>query len=492
MSLVQQGDFNRAVPLLRQILDQLPKDLKARNLYGITLSAIGRREEANEEFAKVLALDPTFVPALKNLAVNELAMGQKSKAKFHFEQALRFAPLDATCHWGAAEIAFAERNFRDAALHYGQSGDLVFKDPRVTIRFATSYLEVERSETSRAKALALIETIPTDADANIQFQAGLILARLENFAAAARRLELARNGFPDAYQLGYNLTLVLLGNREYSAAIKTAEETLAAGFKKAELYNLLAQAYDKAGKKKEAYDALRVATELEPQDETNYLDLISLLMQSQNYDLSLEIAEAGLRRVPHSHRLHLQRGAVLAMKGRYEDAVKEFQTSSQLTPEAGLPQVALGLVLMQMGKTAEAIEVLRRQSVKTPNDSDVFWFLGEALNQSGLTVGSKAETEAIAALKKSIQLDPSRSQPRALLGKILLGRGEVAEAAAELEKAVEIDPQDLTATYLLARALQKKGDTARAMILFDKVGKAKTEEVESTKRNLLRIMKTGP
>ena len=69
VSFVQQGQFDQAFPLLQRILDRSHNDLKARNLMGIALSAVGRREEANEHFKKVLAMEPKFVPALKNLAV---------------------------------------------------------------------------------------------------------------------------------------------------------------------------------------------------------------------------------------------------------------------------------------------------------------------------------------------------------------------------------------------------------------------------------------
>ena len=64
--LVQQHQFDQAILLLQQILDRSSSDLKARNLLGIALSATGRRKEANEQFRKVLALEPKFTPALKN------------------------------------------------------------------------------------------------------------------------------------------------------------------------------------------------------------------------------------------------------------------------------------------------------------------------------------------------------------------------------------------------------------------------------------------
>src|SRR5262245_19948497 len=434
VSFVQQGQFDRAFPVLQRILDRSPNDLKARNLMGIALSAAGRREEANEHFKKVLALEPKFVPALKNMALNEMAIGKAQDARSHFEEALKSAPEDATCHWGLAEIAFAARDYKRAALNYEQIGDLVCKDSRTTIKFATSCLE----DGQPVKATTILENIPTNlsaADATIQFQAGVMLARLEKYEAAARRFELARQGFPDPYQVGYNLTLVLIRNRDYAAAIRAGEETIAAGQRKAEIYNLLAQAYDQSGRTVQAYEALRAATELDPQDETNYLDLIALCLKHENYDLSLEIADIGAKRVPSGRRLRLHRGVALVMKGRLEEAVKEFQTAAELLPEDALPQVALGLALIQLDKHSEAIALLRRRTGLNPNDPRIFWLLGEALNRSGVQPGSEAEKEAVSALEKSIQLDPRLPQSRVLLGKIMLRGGEVARAAEHFEKA---------------------------------------------------------
>ncbi len=451
VSLVQQRKFDQAFPILKQLLDRSPDDLKVRNLLGIALSAAGRRNDANEQFKKVLELDPKFFPALKNLAVNELALGLSKEAEIHFEEVLKQSPQDPTSHWGLAEIAFASRNFE--------------------------------------RAVSLLQRIPLEADANIQFQAGLLLAKLEKYEAAARRFEMARKGYPDPYQAGYNLVFVLFKNGDFIAAIRTGEEMLAGGYRKAELYNLLAQAYEKGRETKKAYDSLRAATDLEPQDETNYLDLIALCMRQQNYDLSLEIAGIGARLIPGSHRLHLHRGVALVMKGSLEDAIKEFQTAGELAPEDGLPQVALGLALIQMDRQPEAIAHLRRQIERRPRDPRVSWLLGEALSRSAIQPGSEEEKEAIGALEKSIQLDARLPQSRALLGKILLRRGDVGRAAEQLEKALELDPEDMTATYQLAQALQRQGQTERARQLFEKVSQAKSEKLQPAQRDLLRVIR---
>jgi Flp pilus assembly protein TadD, contains TPR repeats len=179
------------------------------------------------------------------------------------------------------------------------------------------------------------------------------------------------------------------------------------------------------------------------------------------------------------------------MKNRLEEAVKEFQTAAELLPEDALPQVALGLALIQLDKHSEAIALLRRRTALNPKDPRVFWLLGEALNRSGVQPGSEAEKEAVSALEKSIQLDPRLPQSRALLGKILLRGGEVARAAEHLEKAFELDPEDMTAAYQLAQALQRMGQAERAKQLFTKVSQAKSEKLQDTQRSLLRIIKAG-
>src|SRR5262245_53451318 len=170
VDLVQRGQFDRAVILLQQIVDRWPGDLKARNLMGIALSGAGRGAEANEQFKKVLQQDPDFVPALKNLGINELRLGHTSDSALHLEQALKLAPGDQACHWGLAEIAFGEHRFQSAANHYEQSGVMASKDPGVLLRFATSYVEIKQP----SKAALLIGRLSSDGDPKIQFQAGLI------------------------------------------------------------------------------------------------------------------------------------------------------------------------------------------------------------------------------------------------------------------------------------------------------------------------------
>ena len=206
ISYVQQGKPGDAIPILERMLADSPADLRARNLIGIALSAAGRRAEANKHFQRALAADPKFYPALKNMALNELALGLTADARSHFEQALAIAPGDLASHLGLADIEYRSGSFAAAIAHYGQSGDLYFKDPHALVSYARACLETKQPE----KARLAMAAFPAAAEPGIHFEAGLLLARLEDYPAAAQQFRLA-NGAPDRYQAGFNLAAPIEG-----------------------------------------------------------------------------------------------------------------------------------------------------------------------------------------------------------------------------------------------------------------------------------------
>jgi tetratricopeptide (TPR) repeat protein len=488
LALIQKQQLQPGIALLRKILEQSPRDIKAHNLMGIALTAFGKIEEANTHFQTAIELNPKFYPALKNLAINEMTLKKTEDAKAHLMQVLELDPKDLTVHLALGEIQFSSKQFGKAVKHYDQSGDLPFKDSGLLLNYGTSCAESGHPE----KAVILLEKLPPDATPLTHFQAGLMLVRLAKYENAAKQFELARNGYPDPYQVSFNLTLAYTRSGNFPAAIRTAQESISQGHLNAELYNLLAQAYEGNGQTVEAYEALRTATKLEPRDENNYLDLAILCADHANYDLALEIMNIGIGNISESDRMYLQRGAILAMKGESARATEDFEIATKLAPQKSLVYLARGITLVQAGETAKAVELLRQRKAVSPGDYMVHYILGETLNREGPASGSMEESEALQALENSIRLNPAFPASRAALGKALLRRGEVDQAIKELEKACELDSRDVTASYQLALAYRKKGDLAQAEKLMAKVDRAKSEDRDKfMNQTLLRLVREG-
>jgi tetratricopeptide (TPR) repeat protein len=487
-TLLQRGETDAVIRLLDGTLKQAPQDLRALTLMGMALSAAGKLEEAGRQYSQALQVNPKFTPALRNLALNEIAMGQEQNAKRHLEQLLELAPADPVANLAMAQVQFGAKQYATAVSSFEKSGDLYLRDPRSLVEYAGACAQTKREK----KAADLLARLPSEADAGTHFDAGTLFANLGDYLGAAREFELAKDRFPDAYTLGYNLTLAYEKGKDHPAAIRTGEGLIAQGYKKAELYNLLSQAYENAGKTKEAYAALRTATQVDPSDETNYLDLVTLCLNHKNYDLALEIANIGIERLPSSSRLEIQRGVVFAMKEQFTDARTSFEKAIALAPDKSLPYVSLALILMQRDEVPEAIEILRKRVRIDGNDYLALWFLGEALNRGGAVPGSPEQKEAMGALERSVRLKPDVVQSRILLSKMLFRTGDLDRAVANLEHAIELEPDNTTALYQLAQVCSKRGDTARAKELFAKVSKAKAEDREQfTKGGLQQILREG-
>jgi tetratricopeptide (TPR) repeat protein len=453
-ALIEEGKVDDAISMLGQAVATSPNDVGIRNLLGIALSRKGREEAAMEEFRKAVELDPHSLPSLRNLALSEVALGRRKQAQAHFDAAIKISSSDTV--------------------------------PAYVLEYARACIALNQPQ----DAIDVLKNFPNRADPAAHFQAGVLLAGLDQFEAAAAHFRRAMDGSPDPYDAGYNLVLAWIKSNHPDRAVDTGEELIRRAYRKPELYNLLSQAYEQSGRTKEAYGALRRATELDPTDETNYLDLIALCLDHQNWDLSLEIAGVGLSKIPGSYRLHLHRGAVLAMRTQYEEAAKDFAAAIQAAPDKALPYVALALVKMQTNNNDQATEILRQRRKNAAPDYLTGWFLGEALNRTGVTPGTPEEEEAVGALRQAIQLNPRAQQVRVLLGKFLLKRGDADGAIEQLTRALELDPTDSSAIYQLAQAYRKRGDAARASELFAKVSKEKGEAREQfNQRNLVRIIR---
>jgi tetratricopeptide (TPR) repeat protein len=475
-----------AISVLEQLIQSQPGDYKALTLMGMALAAENRGEEAAKAFEHALEVHSPNPPALKGLAATEMTLQRYDSAKKHFEQLLELTPDDTAANAGLGDIAFLQSNWAEAVQRFDRSGSFYRTDARLLLEYAKANVELKNP----AKAVDALTGLSDDADGSSHFEAGSLLASLKQYDAAARQFRLALPTYPDQYASGFNLVLALVNAQQYRNAIDAGAKLIASGYKKAELYNVLSEAYEKAGDTRQAYDSLRTATQLEPADEGNYVDLMTLCIEHRNYDLATEIAGIGLAKLPASERLHLQFGVVLAMKVQLEGAKKEFELAANLAPDRSLPQVALALLQMQMNRPDDAVQGLRARVRQFPNDYLALWFLGEALNRSGIVPGSPGQKEALEAVTHSVQLNPDISQSQELLGKLLARDGRFEEAAKHLERAISLDPENVPATYQLAQVYNREGDSSRAKELFAKVSKKKADDRENfTTRGLQQILK---
>ena len=109
--------------------------------------------------------------------------------------------------------------------------------------------------------------------------------------------------------------------------------------------------------------------------------------------------------------------------------------------------------------SSEEIERLREKIEKDPN-SKLFVPLAEEYKKAGMY------DEAIDALIKGLEKQPSYLSARVSLGKIYVERGMLADAMAEFEKVIAAIPENLYAHKKLAEIYRELGDKDKAIREF--------------------------
>jgi tetratricopeptide (TPR) repeat protein len=464
VTLIQQGRLPAAMDVLEKLIAESPGNVKALNLLGIALAGAGDLVQANQRLRQALEIDPGFLPAIKNLSINEFRLGEIDHAEAGLETVLKSSPNDEVAHLFLGEIAYGGKRYAAAAANYEKALPQLYP---VLLHYAECLLSLGR----RKELSAVLESIP-EGDAEKQFQAGIMLGSANAYLEAAPYFSRARKHAADPYKAAYDQILMLIRGGDYPGAIQLSGELFSAGLRRAELYNLVSEAFLKTGQVEKAYSALQSAIALDPQSEDNYGDLASICLDQANYELGLQTVGEGIRHLPNSYRLHLQRGQLLGQKGLSDESESELGIASRLSPEEPAPYVALAFAWIQRGEAAKAVEALRARVKANPKDFVLAYMLGIALNRSG----AETDAEAKAAFEASVRLNPQFSRARAELGKMLLRNGDATGAIEQLETAVKLDPEDATAAYQLGQAYRRTGDSARAQEMLARVVKLRHQK----------------
>jgi tetratricopeptide (TPR) repeat protein len=243
----------------------------------------------------------------------------------------------------------------------------------------------------------------------------------------------------------------------------------------------------------------------------------NLSLQGKGKEAIAEI-DAAAKRTPDSARLYELRGLALGRAGDAAASRAAFEKALELDPKSAQAMAGLATLRAQAGEYAEAISLFERADATGPGDGSY------AYSAAQIALASGAREDAIARLRRVVQLHPELAGARndlafllaedgkdldlALslaeqarrrnpapdvldtLGFVRLQRGEAKEAVAVLEQAVAADPNSPSIRYRLASALQKAGDNERARSTFEQaLALGDFPEAAAAREQLARLSK---
>jgi predicted Zn-dependent protease len=391
-----------------------PANPRLLTIRGAALQALHRDREALDSFSRALTISPKFMAALEGAAQSSYRIHAPNTLSY-LNRILQQEPANLTAQAMAGELAFERADCTEANRHFAAAGNEASKSP-----------------------------------ASLQHW-GQCLVVSGDAHAGSLRLQTASAMAPQEQGILFDYALALFLDARYDSAL----EVLNPIPQNARTLNLKANIYAAQTKFNEAIAAFRQASELEPKNEQNYVDLASLCLEHQSFDVARDVVNAGIANIPDSAALYTLRGAIAAQTAETEQSTADFERARRLQPSDNYGDVGLSLLLRQQDRVGEAIGLIRRRLVRNPEDPKLNLLLADLLLQNDTQPATKAEAERL--LKESIRLNPRQARAHAALGKLMLGNDRGDAAAAELKLALDLDPTDRVALNQYILALKRLG-----------------------------------
>jgi tetratricopeptide (TPR) repeat protein len=187
---------------------------------------------------------------------------------------------------------------------------------------------------------------------------------------------------------------------------------------------------------------------------------ITARAQVQYWRDSLTLWEHAARITPGDAHVETALGSVLSEKGRAAEATALYTDALQHEPQFAEAHNKLGVVLADQGRVADAIPHYEAALRAKPSLAEAHYNLGNALAAQGKI------DEAIAQYHEALRIRPEDAATHNGLGSALDDRGQIDDAIAEYQQSVRLNPQFADAHNNLGAARAKQGKTDEAILEF--------------------------
>lgn len=419
MKQLNGSNPNAAVVLFKSALEKDENYSDARFQLAKAYAAIGKREQAEKEFTKVLKQNPSRDEVLLELAKLLISSKKPDEAFKLAEQYLGKHPGSAECLETLGMSCAANEKYDEAESYLLQA---LKADPlRSKTKLELAALSMSAGKEQKAKSL-LDEIVAADPK---NPRAYYMLASLEKSSGNSdkaldyyqRIIAISRSETLATYKSG----LILIEKGELDKADKASDDMIKEFPKRAEGYRLKGLVNYHRKKYADAISLLQNSIKIMPTLEGNYFLGLSYFNLGE-FESALSQFRKILDVVPSSRQARLMTGAILLTQKRIDDAITEINKVLQQDDRDAVAHNMLGNAYMAKGMFEEGMQELNR--------------------------ATKIDPRMVDAYQKK--------------GYYYFSHGKNAEGEMELAAAVKMAPDSLNSRLLLASYYMRKGNDLKA------------------------------
>ena len=338
IELHEQGEFNKAEQLYRQILETVPENPDILNLLGLIAQVKGVHEEAAGLFYRAIKADGKRAPFYFNLGISLNCWSKPYEAIEAFSNALKYEP-----------------QMKEAWLQIGN----IRHDLGQTNQAQNAYEQALKIDDKYCEALI-----------------GQIMLTPEN---AISKLQELKTKFPNEPQIDFELSRLFLDKQDYSNALRHAQNAATAYPDNPEVQTVLGQAMLGLGQIGPAETNFNRALELDANNILAHLNLADIKMWQQDYNSAEKHYLRVLELDRNNFAAHLNYATLLYKEHRLSEALEEFRQAIIINPKSAEASNNLGLILKDLQEYEEALGLFFNAYTLNPELEEVSVNLSETL-----------------------------------------------------------------------------------------------------------------
>ena len=214
-----------------------------------------------------------------------------------------------------------------------------------------------------------------------------------------------------------------------------------------------------------AEQTLRAARQAGADEAVLALPLAQAYLGQREYELVIsEISETSVTDIETRYEILLSLGRAELGLQQHESALTYFRTAAELAPHNEGAYVGQARTFMELGKLAEAAELIERGLGANANSADVWTAAGELARRQ------RDPALAITHFGRALEVDEAATEPRMTRAALLLDSGNLEAALEDIELLRQRFPSHPQAAWLHALALDKQGnrvDSEAALIIAE-------------------------
>jgi putative PEP-CTERM system TPR-repeat lipoprotein len=476
---MRRGQVDKALAAAQALEKAQPDNPNVHNLKGGVYLAKNDVKNARASFEKAIALNPTFFPAVSNLARIDLAEKNVAGAKQRFEAMLAKDKKNAEAMSALASIEVSQGREAEATawLEKAYAANPEAIPPAVNL--GSHYLrnkQVDKALTLARKALSLQPASPELLDLMGQAQ----IANKDHQGALESYSKLAAT-MPKAPMAQMRLAAVHMLMKNYNAAGANLKRALELDPKFIQAKIAQVELAIQQGKTDDALALARQLQKDDPKSPVGFAIEGDLLLSQQKQAPALAAYEKAYA-LKNSPTVLVKISQLMVQTGKEGEAQARLVKHHTANPDDQLVGLMVADTYLAKRQFKQAISSLERTLKVNPRNA-------AALNNLAWAYQQENDPRALATAEQAYKLAAQNPAIMDTLGWILVQKGDTARGLDVLRKAVAAAPDAPDIRYHLAAGLAKSGDKAGARKELEKTlaaGKpfASAEEAKSLMRQL--------